>query len=175
MRRIVVIGTSGSGKTTVADRIAIELGIKNIELDSIHWLPNWTELPDEDFRTRMKKETEEKAWVIDGNYKVVRNIIWGKADTLVWLDLPFRVVFWRVLKRTLRRIWTGEELWNGNVEGLSALFGWNSMPVWVIRTYWRRKREYQELLAKSDYSHLKVVRLRTLDKTGNWLDGLKTR
>ena len=113
--------------------------------------------------------------VADGNYKVVRDDLWNKADTLVWLDLPFRIVFWRVLKRTIRRIWTGEKLWNSNVERMSALFGWYGMPIWVLRTYWRRKNEYPVLIAKPEYNHLKVVHLRTVIETEEWLDGLKTR
>ena len=175
MQRVVVVGTSGSGKTTVAARIAREFGLYHIELDNIHWLPNWSELPDEEFRVQVMKEIMRDEWVADGNYKVVRDDLWNKADTLVWLDLPFRIVFWRILKRTIRRIWTGEKLWNSNVEHLSALFGWYGMPIWVIRTYWRRKKEYPLLIAKPEYNHLKVVHLRTVLETEEWLDGLKTR
>jgi adenylate kinase family enzyme len=174
MQRIVVVGTSGSGKTTVAARVAKDLDIHHIELDSIHWLPNWTELPDEEFRTQVAEKITVDRWVADGNYRPVRDLLWKSADTLVWLDLPFRIVFWRVLIRTLRRIWTREKLWNENVEQLSALFGRYSMPVWVIRTYWRRKREYPELIAKQEYKHLNVVHLQTIEETEKWLDGLKT-
>ena len=174
MQRIVVVGTSGSGKTTVAARIAKELGHLHIELDSIHWLPNWTELPDEEFRTQVAEKITVDRWVADGNYKPVRDLLWRRADTLVWLDLPFRVVFWRVVKRTIRRVWTGEELWNGNKEDISALFGRYAMPVWVIRTYWRRKRDYPEIISKPEYAHLRLVHLRSVAETEAWLDGLKT-
>jgi adenylate kinase family enzyme len=174
MQRVVVVGTSGSGKTTVAARMAEKLGLYHIELDSIHWLPNWSELPDEKFRAQVIEETMKDGWVVDGNYKVVRDILWNKADTIVWLDLPFRIVFWRIVKRTIHRIWTGERLWNDNVERLSALFGWYGMPIWVIRTYWRRKKEYSILLSEQEYSHLTVVHLHTVEETEKWLDGLKT-
>ena len=174
MQRIVVVGTSGSGKTTVAARIAKELGLLHIELDSIHWLPNWTELPDEEFRTQVAEKITVDRWVADGNYKPVRDLLWRRADTLVWLDLPFRVVFWRVVKRTIRRVWTGEELWNGNKEDISALFGRYAMPVWVIRTYWRRKRDYPEIISNPEYAHLRLVHLRSVAETEAWLDGLKT-
>ncbi len=174
MQRVVVVGTSGSGKTTVAARIAEELGLHHIELDAIHWLPNWTELPDEEFKTQVAQEITVDGWVADGNYKHVRDLLWREADTLVWLDLPFRVVFWRVVKRTIRRVWTGEELWNGNREKLSALFGKYSMPIWVIKTYWRRKRDYPEIITKPEYAHLQLIHLKTVDETEMWLDGLKT-
>ena len=173
MQRVVVVGTSGSGKTTVAAKIAEELDLLHIELDSIHWLPNWTELPDEDFRTQVAEKITVDGWVADGNYKPVRDLLWRRADTLVWLDLPFRVVFWRVVKRTIGRIWTGEELWNGNKEKLSSLIGRYAMPVWVIRTYWRRKRDYPEIIARPEYAHLRLVHLKTVDETEEWLDGLK--
>lgn len=173
MQRVVVVGTSGSGKTTVAAKIAETLGLKHIELDAIHWQENWTELPDDEFREQVAKAIRVDGWVADGNYKPVRDLLWRRADTLVWLDLSFRVVFWRVMKRTLRRVWTREELWNGNKEDLSALFGRYAMPVWVIRTYWRRKRDYPEIISQPEYSHLRLVHLKTVGETRGWLDGLK--
>ena len=103
--------------------------------------------------------TAEESWVIDGNYSDVRDIIWRKADTLIWLDLPFLTLFFRILWRTLRRVVKREKLWNDNTEGFDALFGSNSMPLWVIKTYWRRKREYPVLLSKPEYSHLNIIRL----------------
>jgi len=85
---IALMGPSGSGKTTVAARIAKALDLLHIELDSIHWLPNWTELPDDEFRAQVAEKITLDRWVADGNYKVVRDILWRRADTLVWLDLP---------------------------------------------------------------------------------------
>jgi adenylate kinase family enzyme len=172
MRRIVVVGTSGSGKTTVATRIAKELGLLHVELDSIHWAPNWTEIPDEDFRKQVFEATKGDGWVADGNYSKVRDILWSRADTLVWLDLPFSVVFWRVLKRTISRIINTEVLWNENIERWNALIGLDSMPLWVIKTYWRRKREYSKLLTQAEYSHLHVIKLKTKKDVETWLSNL---
>lgn len=172
MKRVIVVGTSGSGKTTVAGQIAVTLGIHHIELDSIHWQPNWTELPDEEFIDKVKKEIDRESWVADGNYKPVRDLLWRNADTLVWLDLPFRVVFWRVLRRTIKRVWTRERLWNDNIERLSALFGNYAMPLWVIKTYRRRKREYSELTAHPEYNHLQVHQLKTVKEVKKWLRDL---
>lgn len=172
MQRIVVVGTSCSGKTTVAASIAERLGLYHIELDSIHWAPNWTEIPDEAFREKVTVVTERDSWVADGNYRAIRDILWGSADTVVWLDLPFRIVFWRSIKRTITRIITGEELWNGNVEHLDALVGPDGMPRWVIKTYWRRKREFPDLFSQSEYSHLTVIRLITSSEVDQWLGNL---
>jgi adenylate kinase family enzyme len=172
MQRVVVVGTSGTGKTTVASRIATTLGAPHVELDSLHWGPGWTEAPYDEFRSRTIEATSGESWVADGNYGVVRDILWGRADTVVWLDYPLRVAFWRTLRRTVRRILTREELWNGNREGLSALVGPDSMPLWVLKTHRRRRREYPELFASTEYSHLTVVRHGSIGETERWLAGL---
>jgi hypothetical protein len=172
MRRVVVVGTSGTGKTTVASRIAATLGAPHVELDSLHWEPGWTEAPVDVFRSRTTEATSGESWVADGNYSVVRDILWDRADTIVWLDYPLWVAFWRTLRRTVRRILTREELWNGNREGLSALVGPDSMPLWVLKTYWRRRRQYPELFATPEYSRLTVVRHRSTGETERWLAGL---
>ncbi|MCW4011613.1 MAG: adenylate kinase [Candidatus Bathyarchaeota archaeon] len=172
MQRVVVVGTSCSGKTTVGACISERLGLPHVELDSIHWAPNWTEIPNEEFREKVAKVTERDSWVVDGNYRVIRDILWGRADTIVWLDLPFRIVFWRSIKRTVTRIITGKELWNGNVEHWDALLGPEGMPKWVIKTYWKRKKEFPELFASPEYSHLEVVHLRTQAEIDTWLGNL---
>jgi len=170
--RISVVGTSGSGKTTVAAEIAKRLNIRHVELDALHWKPGWTEASLDEFRRQVDETTSEESWVVDGNYSKVRDIVWGKAETVVWLDLSFGVVFWRVLRRTISRIMTGEELWSGNRECLGALIGPDSMPLWVLKTFWRRKKEYPELLRSPDYSHLLMIRLTSSREIREWLDSL---
>ena len=169
MRRVVVVGTSGTGKTTVASRIAEAIDAHHIELDSLHWEPGWEEAPDDVFRARAREATLGESWVADGNYSAVRDILWARADTVVWLDYPLRVALWRVLQRTVVRIVTREELWNDNREGLSALVGPDSMPLWVLKTYRRRRREYPELFKRPEYSHLTVVRHGSTGETERWL------
>jgi adenylate kinase family enzyme len=175
MRRVVVVGTSGTGKTTVASRIAEAIESPHVELDSLHWESGWKEAPDDVFRARVTEAASGETWVADGNYSAVRDILWGRADTIVWLDYPLRIAFMRVVWRTIRRIVTREELWNGNREGLSALVGPDSMPLWVLKTYRRRRREYPELFTCHEYSHLTVVRHRSTGETERWLAGLSAR
>ena len=170
LKRVSVVGTAGSGKTTVASKIAKIIGTKHVELDAIHWRQGWQEIPEDEFRKIVSRETAEESWVVDGNYTDVGDIIWSKADTLIWLDLPFLTLFSRVLWRTLRRVVKREKLWNDNTEGLDALIGSNSMPLWVIKTYWRRKRDYPILLSKPEYSHLNIIRLKTEREIKEWLD-----
>jgi broad-specificity NMP kinase len=112
-RRISVVGTIGSGKTTFARKSAKLLDVPHVELDALHWEPNWVEAPNYLFRERVKQSLEGDSWVVDGNYHQVRDIVWSRADTVVWLDYPFRTIIDRLARRTLRRILTHEELWNG--------------------------------------------------------------
>lgn len=175
MRRIVVVGTSGTGKTTVASMIAEAMEAPHIELDSLHWEHGWKEAPDEVFKARTAEATSGDKWVADGNYSKIRDILWGKADTVVWLDYPLWLAFWRVLRRTVVRVVTREELWNGNREGLSALVGPDSMPLWVLKTYGRRRREYPELFNCPKYRHLTVIRHRSTAETERWLAELSSR
>ena len=172
MPRIHIVGTSGSGKTTVARKIAEKLGIKHIELDAINWQPNWTALPKEEFREKVKEVIEEGDWTIDGNYSAVRDIIWDKVDTIVWLDTPFLPVFLRVTWRTLTRILTKEKLWNNNIEGMDALVGKYGMPGWVIKTHKKRRDEYPSLLTSPELENVEVKIFKSLKDANNWIKTL---
>jgi adenylate kinase family enzyme len=171
--RIAVVGTSGAGKTTLARRLAQHLGLTHVELDAIHWGPGWAPIPQDVLRDRVAGALEGDAWVIDGNYGAVRDIVWTRADTLVWLDYTLPVVMGRVTWRTLRRSLLGEELWNGNRERLrTAAFSRDSIIWWALSTYRRRKREYPLLFSKPEYAYLDVVHLRSPRQARDWLEGL---
>ncbi len=167
---VVVVGTTGSGKTTFASRLARLLAAPYIELDSLYWEPGWVEAPPEIFRERVERALSGEGWVVDGNYSKVRDIIWQRADTVVWLDLPFRVVLWRLTRRTFERAIYREELWSGNRESLwTHFFTRESLFLWLFQTYWRRKREYPMLFALPENAHLRTVRLRSTRQADNWL------
>ena len=145
--RIAVVGTSCSGKTTLARRISARRDIPHIELDSIYWQANWTPLPVDEFRAAVAVEADRDEWVIDGNYKSVRDIIWQCATDVVWLNLPFLTVLSRAVSRTVRRVATQEELFNGNRERpVEALFSRDSIIWWVLRTHHGRTQRYRKLL-----------------------------
>ena len=80
------------------------LGIPYIELDALHWEPNWTEAPDEVMRERVRSAISGEAWVVDGNYSAIRDLVWARADTVVWLDLPLPTILARYARRTIRRL-----------------------------------------------------------------------
>lgn len=171
-RRIVVVGTTGSGKSTMAERLANKIEGEFIELDALHWEPNWIEALPEVFRSRVERATQARAWVVAGNYHVVRDLVWKCAEAIIWLDYSFPIVFWRLTTRTIKRAVTQEELWNGNRERFwwhFKLWSDDSLFKWLFKTYWRRKREYPQLFALPDYEHLKIIHFRTPQETEEWM------
>jgi adenylate kinase family enzyme len=172
-RRISIVGTIGSGKTTFARKTSRRLDAPHIELDALHWEPNWVEAPNDLFRERVKRSLQGDSWVVDGNYHQVRDLVWNRADTVVWLDYPFRTIIGRLARRTMRRILTHERLWNGNQEHIRGLFTRDSVFLWAIRTYRRRRRQYPILLSRSENSHLTVVRLRSPREAAGFLSTLE--
>lgn len=170
LRRVVVIGTTGSGKTTLARELALALGAEHVELDAYRHGPNWTETPDDDFVRRIGRALSGERWLADGNYSVTRGTVWPRATAIVWLDYTFGVVFWRLLLRTLRRGILRETLWNGNKENLfEHFFTRNSLFLWAIKSHWRRRRTVPSELAEPQYAHLRVVRLRSPREASRWL------
>jgi adenylate kinase family enzyme len=157
-QRIVVIGSSGAGKTTFARRLSHALQCSYIELDALHWGPSWTVRPD--FAENVRKAAAGASWVADGNYSAVRNELWGRATGIVWLNYSFPLVWSRAIKRTLRRVLLRETLFGDNRETLRrALFDPRGVPWWIIRTFRGRRREYPRLLTR--YGHLRIVELRS--------------
>jgi adenylate kinase family enzyme len=156
LARIAVVGTSCAGKTTLARSLSRALHVPHTELDALYWGPNWRPQPPDEFRSRVYAAVAEPSWVVDGNYSVVRDLVWGNATTLVWLNYPFSLVFPRAVHRTLRRIVTQEPLFAGNRESL-AITDPDWIPWWVLRTFWRRRREYPLLLRQAEFAHLQVL------------------
>lgn len=160
-KRIVVIGSSCAGKTTLARGLGELLDARHVELDAIHWLPEWKERSTDEFRTLIEKAVAEDRWVVDGNYWIARDVIWARATTVVWLNYSFGLVFWRALRRTVTRAITREELFSGNRESFfHSFFTRESILWWVLTTYRRRRRQCRELLNENGYPQLEVIELR---------------
>ena len=171
-QRINVIGTSGSGKTTFARALACRLALPSIELDELNWQANWQQVTDEVMRARVAEAAAGEAWVIDGNYSVSRDLLWARADTLVWLDYSRSVVTWRIVTRSLSRLVRRTEMWAGNRESLRQMLSRDSIIWWSVSTYARRRREYPQLIAA--HPHLRVIRLRSPQRADRWLRSLNT-
>jgi adenylate kinase family enzyme len=170
-QRLVVVGASGSGKTTLANKLAQCLEVPHVELDALYWNQGWVPAPRDVFRERVAQALSGDAWATDGNYRVVRDIVWSRADTLVWLDYSLPVVMGRIIWRTLRRLVVREELWNGNRETFVGVFlSRDSIFLYTLRTYFHRRREYPELLSRPEHARLNVVHLRSPGATREWIE-----
>ncbi len=161
LARVVVMGNSCSGKTTLARQLSLALGAPHVELDAINWKPNWEARPAQEFRQLVSEAVAGERWVVDGNYSVSRDIVWGRATAIVWLNYSFRVVLWRALYRTTRRAISREEMWSGNRETIrQAFFSRDSIILWAVAGYRRRRRKYRKILNDRAFSHLRVIELR---------------
>lgn len=161
--RLMVIGTSGVGKTTFAMQFARRTGCARIELDAINWQPGWRDLqthdPDE-FKRRTAEAAAGDAWVCDGNYTIVRPYVLPRATHLVWLDYSRPLIMRRVIWRSLSRAVTRKELYNGNRENAANWLNKDHPIRWAWDTFHRRRAEYEALFATPEYAHLSVFRLR---------------
>lgn len=160
MDRVLVIGSSGSGKTTLARTVATRLRTPHIELDALFHGPNWQRRAA--FEDDVDRASREQRWVIDGNYTPVRDLLWSRADTIVWLDLPRWLVEYRVMRRSFTRWVLREELWHGNRE--ESPLGWFRWDH-PVRWSWKKHGEYLSMygarFADSAFAHARRLRLRS--------------
>ena len=180
LTRAAVIGTSGARKTTFARALAERVGVPHIEFDAFRHGPNWTETPDAVLRRRaadaIAAAESAGGWVADGNYSVVRDIVWPRAAAVVWLDYPFPLIFRRLFWRTIGRSVKREELWNGNREQLwRHFFTKDSLFLWALRTHRRRKRGILAAFEMPEHRHLTVFRLRKPAAARRLLESLPPR
>jgi adenylate kinase family enzyme len=162
VRRVAVVGNSGSGKTWLGRELAGRLAVPFVELDAIYHQPGWQPLLAEEFHRRVGSIVAGAGWVIDGNYSAVRDVVWMRADTVIWFDLPRRTVMRQILMRTLCRLITRAELWNGNREPISGLVRLDPDRS-IIRWAWTRHATYHRRFtaASTDptYAHLSFIRI----------------
>lgn len=169
-QRIHIIGVCGSGKTTIAKEIAQRRAVPHIELDSLNWEADWVMADPEVFRQRVQKALARDSWICDGNYGRVRDIVSFRADTIIWLDYSLLLIMYRLLIRTVRRIWTREKVCNNNQETFQAQFlSKDSLFIWALKTYFRRRIEYSKLLAHPEYKHLHLLHFKHPHETELWL------
>ena len=177
VRRVSVVGTSGSGKSTLARELAEILGVPYLELDAVHHQPGWAPLPTDEFRRIVAARAAAGGWVIDGNYGRVRDLVWARADTVVWLDLPKRTVMRQVVWRTLRRVALRRELWNGNRERWRNFLTWNpeqSVISWAWHKHAPDRAKYAAAAADPASAHLRFIRLASRRDVARFLDDARS-
>jgi adenylate kinase family enzyme len=169
-RQIVVKGSCGAGKSTIAPELAGRLKVTYIELDALHHGPNWSEPRSEEFQTTVRRALEEapNGWIVDGNYdEKLGDLVVARADTIVWLDLPLSVKWRRVWRRTMDRLRNHVELWNGNRETWRDQFASrDSIFIQVVRSHVRHKQRWPKRFG----GDARLVRLRTEDEVRRWLE-----
>jgi adenylate kinase family enzyme len=168
--RIVVVGVSGNGKTTLSRKLAAQLGVPYVELDALNHLPGWTEASVEDFRRDVQAAIDRTdSWVFDGSYQnKLGDLILRRANTLVWLDQPLPLVLRRLITRAVRDIVTKRDLFNGNKQSWHfAFWGRDSLVGFAIRMYFQRRRKWPG--EWEPYGNLEVVRLRSSAEVECWL------
>jgi adenylate kinase family enzyme len=168
-----VVGSTGSGKTTFARSLALILGVPHVELDALNWGPNWTMVDEALFRSRVDAAASGDAWVIDGNYggRGARQIVWGRADTVVWLDPSLPVILARLWRRSVGRIRSHYVLWGGNRETVrNTFFSRDSLFVWAVKTHRSRKRLYPRELARPEHTGLVVHHFTRPADADRWLE-----
>ena len=159
MKKVAVVtSASGSGGTAVGRQLAERLGVPFHELDALFWKPGWVESTGEELRAAVEPIVATDAWVVDGSYQSkIGQLVLGNADVVVWLDLPMRTWLPRLLRRTIRRARTREELWEGSYDSYrNAFLSRNSLLLFTLRHFRARRRTYPERFAA-----YRVVRLRS--------------
>ena len=158
-----MVGTSGAGKSTLAAGLARALDADFLELDSVFHQPGWVPLARDEFRRRVAAAVAGERWVIDGNYtSQVKDLVWARADTVVWLDLPRRTVMRRIIWRSLWRAAKRTELWNGNRERWRNFLTWNpeqSVISWAWHKHAADHAKYAAAAADPASAHLRFIRL----------------
>ena len=174
--RVSVVGQSGAGKSTFARRLSERLGIARLELDGVFHQNDWRPLPVDQFRIRVFEFVSETgSWVVDGNYGVVRPIVWAKSTHVVWLDLPKSVFMRRLIGRSVRRIFAREQLWNGNREGLRNLFSRDvdeNVVLHAWQTYDANQTLFGQAFLDEQWRHVRFIRVRTDGEVDKCLDSL---
>lgn len=174
MKRIVIIGTSCSGKTTLAKKLSKILGVTHIELDVLHWKQNWIERRNDEFISLVEDAVKENEWISDGNYSMARDILWSHATTIIWLNYPFSLVLYRSIFRSFKRSVTKEIVFSGNRESFKrAFFSRESIILWVIKTHNIKKKKYSKILYSEEHSGLEIIELRSQADTNKFIKSLQ--
>lgn len=173
LSRVVVVGTTCSGKTTFASRLAALLDLPHVELDALHWLPDWVERDRADFRRLAAAAVAGDRWIVDGNYGTIRELIWPKATAVIWLNYAFPRVLWRGLMRTCSRAVTGEALFSGNRESFrQSFFSRDSILLWLVTSYPQLQRDYRAQFDGEAHHHLTKIEFRRPAEAAAFLDAL---
>jgi adenylate kinase family enzyme len=166
LRRVVIKGGSGAGKTTLGRELAAAYRVPFIELDALHHGPGWVPASAEELSARVLAAMDgPEGWVVDGNYDTkLHDLVIDRADLIVWLDLPLHIKLRRLLARSAYRWLSQQELWNGNRESLSGWFcGADTLFPYAVRSHFQQRRDWPVR-----FEGRELVRLRSPEEVTAW-------
>jgi hypothetical protein len=170
--RILILGRTGSGKTTLGRELAAALAVPHVELDALYFQPDLRPVPLRVLRERTTAAIAGDRWITDGNKRAVRDLVWPRADTVVWLDYPLVVSLWRLAGRARRRTTSLMTQARTTSSPRSFASQMASVARGVVVALWShrgQRRRYPALFAEPANRHLAVVRLRSPRATRRWL------
>jgi adenylate kinase family enzyme len=177
MKKINVIGTTGSGKSTFSKLLANKANCPYIQMDQIFWQPDWIESNDDEFLPKVRAAVSGDSWVLDGNYSRTNDIKWGNADTIIWVDFSYFRTLFQLFKRTVIRTVSKQELWigTGNRESFGRSFmSKKSIFVWFFLNFRKNKLRYSELMDSPKVKHVEFIRLRSPKEASQFLESINT-
>lgn len=173
LKKINVIGTTGSGKTTFSKKLAEKLDLAYIQLDDLLWLDDWQETPDEPFFEKLRNQLDlaSEGWVVDGNYTRTQYITWEDVETVIWLDMPFHINLFQSVQRAVTRALSKEKLWenSNNQESFKRMLSRDSILWWMIKTYRKNRKKYLERMCNPKYAHIQFIHLKSRKEVQTFL------
>lgn len=171
MKKIIVVGVTGSGKSTLSKKLSEKLNIPYIQLDSLFWKPKWEGSSDAEFFEKIEKAINQPGWVVDGNYNRTNHLTWKEADTVIWIDFPFWLTFYQNVSRSIMRALVRKELWKGtgNRESFLRMFSKDSVVLWLFKVYWKQGARYQERMDDPNFKHITFHRLKSRKEVSDFL------
>lgn len=174
MKKIIIVGVTGSGKSTFSKSLSQRLNIPHIQLDSLYWKANWEGSSDEEFFAKIEKAIDQLGWIVDGNYNRSNHLTWKNADTVIWIDFPFWLTFYQNVSRSITRAIIRKEIWEGtgNRESFLRMFSKDSIVLWLFKVYWKQEARYQERMNDSQFKHITFYRLKSRREVSHFLENL---
>jgi adenylate kinase family enzyme len=174
--RVNVVGTSGSGKSTVSKLLAAKLGYPRVEMDQLFWEPNWRQPTDDVFFQKLELALTQPQWILDGNYDRTLNIKWKDVTAVIWIDYSLARTIRQAATRAISRSLHGRELWpgTGNRESFrKSFFSRDSILIWTLETFHKIRERYESRMSDPIYAHIHFVRLRSPKETRSFLNSLE--
>jgi adenylate kinase family enzyme len=167
MKRVLIIGSGGAGKSTFARRLSEKTGLEVIHLDVLYWKPNWVESGKDEWQKTIEEVIKRDSWIMDGNFSGTLNVRIPAADTVIFLDFPRLVCVYRIFKRLmLYRKGTRPDM----AEGCGEKFDWEFTKfVWNYKT---RSKPKVEALLKRFENEKTIVRLKSKSEVEKFLSNI---